>query len=38
MDLSLIFSGNATLEDMCRLNDLGYAFVIEDGKVTQVIC
>lgn len=37
MNISLIYSGNATLEDLYRLNELGYEFIIENGKVTQVL-
>lgn len=37
MDYALIFSGKATLEDLCELNRLGYSFVIEAGCITAVI-
>lgn len=37
MDFSLIYGGEATVEDLCRLNLLGYEFVIEDGVVTGVL-
>lgn len=37
MDYSLIYGGMATLEDLCRLNDLGYEFVINNGEITEVI-
>lgn len=37
MDTNLILNGQATLEDMYKLNDLGYEFVIENGKVTEVL-
>lgn len=38
MDLKLIFSGLATLEDMYELNEKkGVEFVIENGRVTEVI-
>lgn len=37
MDLNLIFEGRATVEELCRLNELGYEFVIEDGVITHVI-
>lgn len=38
MDLALIFGGEATLEDMYRLNELGFEFVIEDGVIVEVLC
>lgn len=34
MDAEMILSGQATLEDLCMLNDRGYEFVIEDGRIT----
>lgn len=37
MELDLIFGGEATLEDLDRLNQLGYEFVIENGVITNVI-
>lgn len=37
MDEKLIYGGEATLEDLCRLNQLGFEFVIEGGKVTNVL-
>lgn len=37
MNINSIYNGNATLEDLYRLNELGYEFIIEDGKVTQVL-
>lgn len=37
MELDLIYGGNATLEDLYILNGLGFEFVVEDGKVTEVI-
>ena len=38
MDLNLIYGGYATLEDLYLLNKLlGLEFVIEDGKVTEII-
>lgn len=38
METNLIFSGNATLEDLYELNEKkGFEFVVEDGKVTQVL-
>lgn len=38
MDLKLIFGGEATLEDLCALHELGYEFIIEDGQISEVIC
>lgn len=37
MDLSLIYGGKATLEDLCRLHELGFEFVIEGGEITNVL-
>ena len=37
MDEKLIFGGVATLEDLYRLNMLGFSFVIEDGVITKVL-
>ena len=37
MDIGLIFQGKATIEDLEILNQLGYEFLIEDGKVKGVI-
>lgn len=37
MDEKLIYGGEATLEDLCRLHQLGFEFVVEDGKVTNVL-
>lgn len=37
MDLDLIFSGKATLEDMYQLFELGYRFIIEGGEVKYVL-
>lgn len=37
MDFKLIFSGEATIEDLCELHDKkGYEFVIENGVITGV--
>ena len=36
MDMSLILSGQATLEDMYALAGVGYEFVIEDGRITAI--
>lgn len=37
MEIDLIYGGVATVEDLDRLNQLGYEFVIEDGVITNVI-
>lgn len=33
----MIYGGLATVEELDRLNQLGYEFVIEDGVITNVI-
>jgi len=38
MELSLIYGGEATVEDLCRLNELGFEFVVEGGEITDVLC
>lgn len=37
MDEKLIYGGQATIEDLCRLHELGFEFVIEDGAITEVV-
>lgn len=37
MELDLIYGGQATLEDLIALNELGFEFVIEGGVITNVI-
>ena len=37
MDKELIYGGQATLEDLIVLNELGFEFVVEDGGITDVI-
>lgn len=37
MDFSLIYGGEATLDDLCKLNELGFEFVVEDGVITNVL-
>lgn len=37
MDLDLIFGGQATIEDLLALHELGFEFVIEGGAITDVI-
>lgn len=36
MNEQLIYGGQATLEDLCRLHQLGFEFVVEDGVITSV--
>ena len=36
MELDLILSGKATIEDLIALHELGYEFVIEGGAITDV--
>ena len=36
MEFDLIYGGNATLEDLIVLNNLGFEFVIEGGAITNV--
>lgn len=36
MNEKLIYGGEVTLEDLYRLNQLGFEFVIEDGVITNV--
>lgn len=39
MEGNLIYGGMATVEDLCKLHDeLGLAFVINNGEITEVIC
>lgn len=37
MDEKLIYGGEATLEDLYRLNQLGFEFAVEDGAVTNIV-
>lgn len=37
MELELIFGGQATLEDLYELYELGYEFVVEGGVITDVL-
>lgn len=37
MDVDLIYAGKATLEDLMQLNGLGFEFVVNNGKVTEII-
>ena len=36
MELNLIYGGDATLEELYVLNEMGFEFVIEDGNITGV--
>lgn len=36
MDVSLIYEGKATLEDLYVLHGLGYEFIVEGGEITHV--
>ena len=36
MEFDLIYGGQATLEDLIVLNNLGFEFVIEGGAITNV--
>ena len=36
MELDLIYGGKATLEDLCKLHELGFEFVVEGGEITDV--
>lgn len=37
MDMNLIYGGQATLEDLYRLHELGFEFVVEGGVITDVL-
>lgn len=37
MDTNLIYGGEATVDDLYRLNELGFEFVIEDGRIVEVL-
>ena len=37
MEPKLIYSDQATLEDLYRLNLLGFEFVVKAGKITEVL-
>lgn len=37
MDEKMIFGGEATLEDLYRLHELGFEFVVEGGEITNVV-
>lgn len=38
MDTNLIYGGQATLEDLMALHNLGFEFVVEDGEISDVLC
>lgn len=38
MELDLIYGGEATIEELLVLNELGFEFVVEDGGITDVLC
>jgi len=37
MQKKLILEGKATLEDLYQLNNIGYEFVVEGGRVTKIL-
>ena len=37
MDEKLIYGGQATIEELLLLYELGFEFVIEDGLITNVL-
>lgn len=37
METKLIYGGDATLEDLLVLHELGFEFVVEDGGITDVL-
>lgn len=37
MDKKLIYGGQATLEDLMELHNLGFEFVVEDGVISDVL-
>ena len=38
MELDLIYGGAETLEDLYKLHELGFEFVLEGGVITNVLC
>ena len=36
MNINKIFDGDVTLEELEELNNQGYTFVIEDGRITEI--
>lgn len=37
MDYSIIYNGQATIEDLEMLSNMGYSFVAADGKITNIL-
>ena len=37
MDLNLIYGGQATIEELLLLYELGFEFVVEGGTITSVL-
>jgi hypothetical protein len=37
MGNNMIYGNEATLEDLCRLHEQGFEFVIEGGEITDVL-
>ena len=37
MSKDMIYGSEATLEDLYRLNEQGFEFVVEDGVITDVL-
>lgn len=37
MDFSLIYAGEATIEELLLLHELGFEFVVEGGAITHVL-
>lgn len=37
METKLIYGGEATLNDLLALHELGFEFVVEDGGITNVL-
>lgn len=37
MNKQMIYGTEATLEDLCRLHEQGFEFVVEDGGITDVL-
>ena len=37
MDLKLIYGGQATIEELLLLYELGFEFVVEGGVITHVL-
>lgn len=37
MELGIILNGEATVEDLCMLSELGFSFVVNNGLITEII-